>query len=106
MHFRNVVCEYPVLGLKLIIKVKLFIYRPRQAPKVTGGSGSDTSRQSAHEGAKVVCAPHRTPPPPPNAGLDQELFLVVTSVRKINNTNTYYHHHHHRHSVRPEKNGT
>ena len=102
---RNVVCEYPVLGLKLMIKVKLFILRPGQAPKVTGGSGADISRQSAPEGAKVVGT---TPAPTPKlTGL--ELFLVVTSVRKINyinNNDNYNNYYYYYHSVRPEKNGT
>ena len=47
-----------------------------QAFRVPGGSGSQISRQSAHEGGKVVSPTHRPPLPPP-----KELFLVLISVR-------------------------
>ena len=56
------------------IKVKESHYRPGQAQRVPGGSGSQISRQSAHEGGKIVSPTHRPP-------LPQEIFLVLFSVR-------------------------
>jgi len=43
--------------------------------RVPGGSGSQISRHSAHEGGKVVSPTHRPPLP------SQEIFLVLISVR-------------------------
>jgi len=58
----------------LEVKVKQSNYRLGQALRVPGGCGSQISRQSAHEGAKVVSPRHRSPLPP------QEIFLVLICV--------------------------
>jgi hypothetical protein len=55
-------------------KVKQSHYRPGHALRVPGGRGSQTSRQLAHEGGKVVSPTHRPPLPP-------EIFLVPIYVR-------------------------
>jgi len=48
------------------VEVKLYLYWPRQARRVPGGSCSQTSRQSAHEVDKAVSPTQRPPLHPGN----------------------------------------
>ena len=57
------------------VQVKRSLYRSGQALMVPGGWGSQISRQSVHEGGKVVSPMHRP-------SLPQEIFLVLFSVRR------------------------
>ena len=59
---------------KYIMEVKQSHYKPGQALSVPAGWGSQISRQSVHEGGKVVSSTHRPL-------LPQEIFLVIISVR-------------------------
>jgi hypothetical protein len=67
--------HYCDVSYKVKVKVKQSYYRPEQTHKLAEDWGSKISRQSTHEGGKVVIPTHRPPLTP------QELFLVFICVR-------------------------
>jgi len=66
--------EWWKLYVKLHEKSKATPLQPWTGLRVPGGWGSQISRQSTHEGDKVVSPTHRPP-------LSQEISLVLISVR-------------------------
>ena len=75
MHTRIHACMHTLIHKGKMVKVKQSHYRPGQAQRLSGDSGSQIPRQSAHEGGKVVI------PYAPAAFTPQEIFLVLISVR-------------------------
>ena len=61
--------------MNVVKKVKQSHYKSGHSRRLPGGSGSQISRLSAHDGGKFVSLRHRPPLPPP-----QEIFLALISV--------------------------
>jgi len=64
------------------VKVNQSHYSPGQVLRFPGGWSSQISRQSAHEGGKVVNPTHRPPIHPPPS---HKIFLILISIRGLVN---------------------
>jgi hypothetical protein len=51
-------------GVKVKVKVRLYLYIPGEALRFPGGLGSNISRKLLHEDDNVVSSTHRPPLPP------------------------------------------
>ena len=69
------VCVCVYIYIYISLNVKQTHYRPGHSQSALAVWGSQISRQSVHEGGKVVSPTHRPPLTPP-----QEIFLVLISV--------------------------